>query len=165
MNYFKKFQDDLERSGIYEIYIKKVFEEKGFEFVEYCNNKYFDILMLDKNKKDVMIEVKSDSKTAYTPNIIFEFESYGKPSGVKTSTSDYWVYVFPPLKEIWFIKTNALKKIIKTYNPEILPESYDTWTWVYGGDGKNTKCYLWDRKIFSDIMGKDLRILKRYDIP
>jgi hypothetical protein len=164
MNYYEKFKQDMVDSGIYEIYVKNLFQEQGWGFVRYNNDKFFDILMTDKRGNEKKIEVKKDCQTG-KGNIIFEFSSYGKPSGIKTSQSDFWVYVFPLLEEIWFIKTPQLKKIIEVYNPEKLPESPDTWTWVNGGDGQNSKCYLWNRKVLARLLGKDLKIIKRYDIP
>lgn len=165
MNYFQKFKSDLDHSAIYEIYTKKLFEEQGWKFIQYNNDKDYDLLMYNKQNEVKMIEVKSDNKTAYTPNIIFEYESYGKPSGIKATKADYWVYIFPSLGEVWFIKIPQLKKLISAYNPELLPESYDTWIKVQGGDGKNTKCYLWNRETFARLIGKDAKIIRRYDIP
>mgnify|MGYP001070419334 CR=1 FL=1 len=45
-------------------------------------------LMLSEKK----IEVKYDRKTKETGNVYIEFESRGKPSGIKTTQADYWTY-------------------------------------------------------------------------
>jgi len=162
--YYSKFRDDLSIAVKYEKYIRMVFEEKGWQFLHYCNNNRYDILMEKKGKK-MKIEVKTDNKTLYTPNIIFEYKAYDEPSGIKATEADLWVYVFPGLQQVWFIKINGLKELIEAYNPEKLPESDDTYRIVAGGDGSNTRCYLWDRNVFQRIIGKDCIVINRVDIP
>jgi hypothetical protein len=39
------------------------------------------------------IEVKRDFLAGKTGNVFVEFESRGKPSGIATSTADYWAFV------------------------------------------------------------------------
>ena len=39
------------------------------------------------------IEVKRDFLAAKTGNVFVEYESRGKPSGIATSTADYWAFV------------------------------------------------------------------------
>jgi hypothetical protein len=165
MNLYQKFKVDLDHSAIYEIYTKTLFEEIGWQFIQYNTDKDYDIMMYNKQKEVKLIEVKSDNKSFYTPNVVFEYESYGKPSGIKATKADYWVHILPSLGEVWFIKVPQLRQIIKAYNPEVLIDSPDCWSPVQAGDGKNTKCYKWNRKSFAKVMGKDLKIIKRFDIP
>ena len=61
------------------------------------------------NKK---IEVKSDRKTAETGNIYIEYWSRGKPSGIATSQSDFYVYKVAEDQAI-LISTSQLKKKLK----------------------------------------------------
>jgi hypothetical protein len=42
------------------------------------------------------IEVKSDKQAARTRNVYVEYESRGKPSGISTSTADWWWYEIEP---------------------------------------------------------------------
>ena len=64
---------------------------------------------LVSNKK---IEVKSDRKTAETGNIYIEYWSRGKPSGIATSKSDFYVYKVAEDQAI-LISTSQLKKKLK----------------------------------------------------
>lgn len=43
--------------------------------------------------QDVKIEVKTDFLVSKTGNVAIEFECRGKPSGIKTTTADWWVIV------------------------------------------------------------------------
>ncbi len=57
-------------------------------------------------------EVKTDRLSAKTGNIYIEYESRGKPSGIKTTQADYWVYKVTETKAI-VIKTEELKTIVR----------------------------------------------------
>ena len=57
------------------------------------------------------IEVKTDRKANETGNIYIEFQSRGKPSGIATSQSDYWVYKTNDFAFIF--ETEKLKAKIK----------------------------------------------------
>jgi hypothetical protein len=156
-DYYKKFESDLKEAQKFEVLISKYFKNKGFKIVEFCKNKFYDIL-IEKNDKQYKIEVKADHQTN-TGNIIFEFFAFDKLSGISTSTSDFWIYVFPLINQIWIIKTKKLKELIKKYDPVINYEGVDNWTWAFGGDGKKTKVYIWKRDIFKKIIGDDLMII------
>lgn len=51
--------------------------------------KGYDIWIPELHKS---IEVKSDQKSQHTGNIVIEIEMYDKPSGLLTTTADYWVF-------------------------------------------------------------------------
>ena len=57
-------------------------------------------------------EVKTDRLSAKTGNIYIEYESRGKPSGIKTTQADYWVYKVTESKAI-VIKTQELIQIVR----------------------------------------------------
>ena len=57
-------------------------------------------------------EVKTDRLSAKTGNIYIEYKSRGKPSGIKTTQADYWVYKVTETKAI-VIKTDELKAIVR----------------------------------------------------
>lgn len=61
------------------------------------------------NKK---IEVKSDRKTVDTGNVYIEYWSRGKPSGISTSQSDFYVYKVGE-EEAIIISTPYLKQKLK----------------------------------------------------
>lgn len=158
IDYYEKFKDDLKEAHKYEKLVANFFTDNGYNILEYCENKYYDLL-IEKNNKTYKVEVKCDHQTK-TGNIIFEYFAFNKPSGISTSKSDYWVYVFPLLNQIWFMKTKKIKELIKIYDPVVNYEGVDNWTWAFGGDGKKTKVYIWKRNIFKKIIGKNLLIKK-----
>mgnify|MGYP000878541439 CR=1 FL=1 len=161
---YKNFLNDLGLAKTVERYVANLFEEVGFKFLSFCNDKRYDIMMQSPTGGIKKIEVKYDRMSA-TNNIIFEYMSWGKPSGISTSKSDYFVYVYPCLNEIWIIKTKKLKKVIEFYNPTYSQELQYCWNTVFAGDDKSSRCYLWKRVVFKKIIGDDLKILIRKDIP
>ena len=58
------------------------------------------------------IEVKSDRRTQETGNVYIEYWSRGKPSGISTSQSDYYVYKVAEDEAI-IISTSKLKQKLK----------------------------------------------------
>jgi hypothetical protein len=61
---------------------------------------------------DSSIEVKRDRQTQQTGNIYIEYESRGKPSGIKTTKAKKWAYI---LQDgcILIIDTELLKKALR----------------------------------------------------
>ena len=95
--------------------------------------------------QDKKIEVKSErGMWQRTGNIAIEYESYGKPSGIASTESDYWFHnlciddgTFCTL----VFKTDSLKKII---------DNLDYKRSVSGGDHNASKMYLVNlQKLFS----------------
>ena len=103
--------------------------------------------------QDKKIEVKSErGMWLDTGNIAIEFESYGKPSGITSTESDYWFHNLCIGEEIYgtlVFKTDMLKKIIKN-----TPNKRE----VSGGDNKASKMYLMNiQKLFNvDIIKKSI---------
>jgi len=103
--------------------------------------------------QDKKIEVKSErGMWLDTGNIAIEFESYGKPSGIASTESDYWFHNLCIGEEIYgtlVFKTDMLKKIIKN-----TPNKRE----VSGGDNKASKMYLINiQKLFNvDIIKKSV---------
>jgi len=108
------FKKDIVNGEDGENFIKNFLIYKGFDFVRKNNNKKYDLLMSYKGKS-VKYEVKTDfwvGSQKDSGNIVVEFESRGKPSGINVTESDYFVYYFPNAEEVWNIKTEVLKNII-----------------------------------------------------
>ena len=66
--------------------------------------------------EDSKIEVKFDRKTRDTGNVFIEYESRGKPSGIKTTQADYWAY-FIGDDEVYILSLEKLKEKIVNLNP------------------------------------------------
>jgi len=104
--------------------------------------------------QDKKIEVKSErGMWLQTGNIAIEYESYGKPSGINATNSDYWFHnlcvgddVFATL----VFETKMLKKIINASINENQVRS------VSGGDHNASKMYLINiQNIFSQTIIKN----------
>jgi hypothetical protein len=95
--------------------------------------------------QDKKIEVKSErGMWQRTGNIAIEYESYGKPSGIASTESDYWFHNLCIDDETFctlVFKTESLKKII---------DNLDYKRSVSGGDHNASKMYLVNlQKLFS----------------
>ena len=103
--------------------------------------------------QDKKIEVKSERGVWYNSgNIAIEYESYGKPSGIAATESDYWFHNLC-LGDTTFatlvFKTDVLRNIIN---------QLDHIRSVSGGDGYKSKMYLLNlEKLFSTDVIKALK--------
>ena len=103
-----------------------------------------------QNKK---IEVKSERDMwQRTGNIAVEYESYGKPSGIKATESDYWFHNLCIGDETYatlVFRTDVLRSIIN---------SLDYTKTVKGGDHNASTMYLLNiQKLFSSDVIKAFR--------
>jgi len=103
--------------------------------------------------QDKKIEVKSErGMWLKTGNIAIEYESYGKPSGIAATESDYWFHNLCIDEDVYatlVFKTDMLRRIVEqTTNKKT----------VSGGDHNASKMYLINiQNIFSsDIIKKSI---------
>jgi hypothetical protein len=82
------------------------------------------------------IEVKTErEKWKSTGNIVIEFESRGKPSGIATTEADYWFHNLALGEDI--VMTLVFPtKILKNYIIQAMPRV------VRGGDNNTSRLYL-----------------------
>ena len=81
--------------------------------------------------EDKKIEVKYDRKTKETLNVYIEYQSRGKPSGIRTTEAD--VYAYYVEDEVCLtIPTKKLKEKILELNPRRVP----------GGDSNSSMGFL-----------------------
>ena len=118
------------------------------------NRKKFDIdlqygKVREKDVADMLqdkkIEVKSERDMwQRTGNIAIEYQSYGKPSGIDATTSDYWFHNLCIGEETFatlVFNTDNLRRIIK---------NLDKKKSVSGGDNNASRMYLLNlQKLFS----------------
>ena len=71
-------------------------------------------LLVNFNGQKLRIECKTDVYKN-TGNYFVETKCRGKDSGITVTQSDIFVTYFLNTSEIWYIKTNSLKSIIKKY--------------------------------------------------
>ena len=110
--------------------------------LEYGKVREKQVAEMLQNKK---IEVKSErGMWQKTGNIAIEFESYGKPSGIAVTESDYWFHNLCIGDETFatiVFNTQSLKKIIN---------NLDYKKSVSGGDNMASRMYLLNlQKLFS----------------
>ena len=104
--------------------------------------------------QDKKIEVKSErGMWLQTGNIAIEYESYGKPSGINATDSDYWFHNLCVGDEVFgtlVFETKMLKKII---NASINANQVRS---VSGGDHNASKMYLINiQNLFSQTIIKN----------
>jgi|TARA_R100000479_G_scaffold174074_2_gene121545 hypothetical protein len=108
------------------------------------------------NKK---IEVKSEKDIwQKSGNICIEYESWGKPSGIKATEADYWFHNLCIGEDEYctlVFKTDTLKKIVN---------DLDTFKTVSGGDNNASRMFLINlQKLFSTDVIKAFKESKKND--
>jgi len=94
---------------------------------------------------DKKIEVKSEKDMwQKTGNICIEYESWGKPSGIKATEADYWFH------NLCVETTEFCTLVFKTDVLKTIVDKLDTFKTVAGGDHKASKMFLVNlQKLFS----------------
>jgi len=103
--------------------------------------------------QDKKIEVKSERDMwQRTGNIAIEYQSYGKPSGIEATESDYWFHNLCVGEDTFctlVFNTESLKKIIG---------NLDYKRSVSGGDNNASRMYLLNlQKLFSSDVIKSFK--------
>lgn len=74
------------------------------------NEDYRYDLLAKKGTNELTFEVKWDDELKNTGNLAVEYESWGKPSGIITTQSDYWVFV-DSYNNLYWIETTKLREL------------------------------------------------------
>jgi len=128
------------------------------------NRKKFDLdLEYGKIREDKVADIFSKSKIEVkserdlwqkTGNICIEYESWGKPSGIRATESDYWFHNLCIGENEYctlVFKTEVIKKIV---------DKLDYFRSVSGGDNNASKMYLVNlQKLFSSDVIKAFKEL------
>lgn len=138
------FDEDLNVAKQTEHEIGLLFAEYyGWNLVSMSNHKGYD-LVLEKNGRNVLVEVKEDFAVGKTGNVAVEFSCRGKPSGISTTQADFWLYRLHMNEGLIHVllETDELKRKIE------LEKYFRT---VNGGDeGSNSLNYLFKLEEFSN---------------
>ena len=132
----------------------KIKDRKKFDIdLEYGKVREQQVADMLQDKK---IEVKSERDVwQKTGNIAIEYESYGKPSGINATESDYWFHNLCIGDETFatlVFDTTALKRIIA---------NLDKMRSVSGGDNNASRMYLLNlQKLFSSDVIKAFKETK-----
>ena len=81
------------------------------------------------------VEVKNDRLIHKTGNLFIEYESRGNPSGLATTTADYWIYRMSELDSALTLPVNSLKDVCRLYFQQ---NKY----LKVGGDNNTSKAFL-----------------------
>lgn len=113
------------------------------------NDNKFDLIFL-KNVKFITVEVKFDNKYHITGNFFIECTSYGKPSGIDTTKSDFWIQVDKDLN-FYCIETRILKELCNNKRK------------IQSGckDSGNEGYLIWDQEFFNHSINFYEFLLKR----
>lgn len=138
------FEKDKYYGELGENFVKNfLIYTKNMTYIMSNKTNSYDIQMSNRGKS-LTFEVKTDLKVHSDPeidtgNLFVEFESRGKPSGISVVNSNYYIFYFPKIEQVWIIVTEDLKKLIETNNFKI---------GIGGDNGSKTKGYLVNRKKF-----------------
>lgn len=137
---YNDFRQDISTGERGEITVIKNLESMGLEFVSDNKDNRYDFIMR-KDGRDIAYEVKTDVFCAPimdSGNLFLEFECRGKESGIAVTQAEWFVTYFKFLKQIWYIRTKELRKLIAEENFPVMEFS--------GDPQSNTKGYLIKRK-------------------
>lgn len=115
------------------------------------NFKPWDIRIQNKEEL-ITFEVKADRQSRRTGNVVIEFECNKKPSGITSSTADYWIYFIIGSHQYYMIPREALLDMIKENKYQRI---------VKGGDGYRSNMYLFRMTDFMDY----LELIPRHLVP
>ena len=118
-------------------------DRKKFDIdLEYGTIREDKVAEMLTNKK---VEVKSErGMWMKTGNIAIEYQSYGKPSGIKATESDYWFH------NLCIGDNEYCTLVFKTDVLRIIVDKLDTFRTVSGGDHNASQMYLVNlQKLFS----------------
>lgn len=142
------FEQDLQQAANTEEQVAQWFADEGHEVIELNNDYRYDIKVKLKTGAVVLIEVKEDFMCKRTGNVAVEFQCRGKPSGIETSLSDYYIYKVhtPDDTELLAISKRKLINLVDT-------EQYHSIK-VGGDSGSETKMYLFSIDTIKDNFKK-----------
>ena len=109
-----------------EVIIKYLELIKNETVILTSNNKYFDVM----THNNIMYEIKTQYHTIKSGWVALEFQTFNKPSDIRTTKSDIFIYLVPDLNNdvfyIYEIETTNLKKFVENSKLNIgIKESVD----------------------------------------
>jgi hypothetical protein len=103
--------------------------------------------VLDLFNGKQLIEVKTDRLAHKTGNIFIEYECRNKPSGLSTTTANYWIYRIDEIDSAIIVPVDRLKKVCRLLFVE---KRY----LINGGDENKSKGFLIPLKEFIELIRK-----------
>lgn len=128
------FQENLKKFQPYEVESSElIMKYKNVTILKFCDDNRYDFKTSDKIK----YEVKTEPMSLKTNNYFVEFFAYGKPSGIKTTKANF--YIFCDTVNYFMISVDVLKLIVKKHG--VLIDTKD----------KLTRGYLVKCTIINDV--------------
>ena len=150
----EKFERDLSHGEWGEKVIMMYLWCQGMMFKHFNDDYRYDIKMYsEKHEKDVLWEVKTDIYPEETGNMAIEIRYKNKPSGISHTKAEWFVYYYKhiPFRNVWMIKVEELKKLIKENSFPV----------TMGGDDNQSQIVLIPREKFKDKFLIDTIKLKK----
>lgn len=139
------FKSDLQLGELYQKKFLDLIEYDTAEMAQGCFKEY-DIKVTHDGCV-LYFEIKCDRISFRTGNMVIEHMCNGKPSGITTTTADYWVYFPIGLPYCLVIPVKVIRQYIEM--GKYLCDRR-------GGDGFRSQMYLMSMELFKDY---------RYDLP
>jgi hypothetical protein len=138
------FYADLKLGHKYEDELLKYVEHDEYEKVEGYFKAWDIKFSLCGNK--TTYEVKCDRLAHKTGNLAVEYRCRDKPSGISTTTADYWAFfvIRGTTHDCYIIKTSVLKERIS--NGEFMERT--------GGDNHTSNLYIMPIRSFKEYLVK-----------
>ena len=131
-----KFNDSLVSGKQSENIILKMVQNKYPKaYIKEGYHKEYDIMIPEIDKT---IEVKKDFKSQYTGNVVIEMEMNNRPSGLQSTTADWWVFHLDEQEIVW-ITLKRLKDMIEFGNYKLVE-------FIGEGDTISKQAYLVPKK-------------------
>ncbi len=131
-----KFKESLSSGKQSENIVLKMVQNKYPKaYIKEGYHKEYDIMIPEINKT---IEVKKDFKSQYTGNVVIEMEMNNRPSGLQTTTADWWVFHLNETEIVW-ITLERLKEMVEL-------EGYKLVEFIGDGDEISKQAYLVPKK-------------------
>jgi len=131
-----KFKESLSSGKQSEKIVLKMVQNKYPKaYIKEGYHKEYDIMIPEIDKT---IEVKKDFKSQYTGNVVIEMEMNNRPSGLQTTTADWWVFHLDETEIVW-ITLERLKEMVEL-------EGYKLVEFIGDGDEISKQAYLVPKK-------------------
>jgi hypothetical protein len=127
-----------------KVVLEHVLSMTNGTLVDVNNDNKFDF-MVKKSGIDKTYEIKTDEycRAGFdNGNLFVEVECRGKASGLSVTKADWYVFYLPFRKQIWYILSNDLRKLIDDNNFRKVTNS--------GDKDSNTVGYLIPRRKFKE---------------
>ncbi len=135
-----------------------MYTKRGYKCIGERDDNKWDLEHEDYEGSTFTTEVKEDKRCEETGRVAVEFHSRNKPSGIRVTEADYYIYkVWKPggMADVYIMDTETLKEIC-------VQDTEDTPLWLFidyesGDEGSMTANFIFPLeviKVISDYLGE-----------